>query len=283
MPETPHSSDERSALVSSMYGAQDLGSFSLFSGNFINYGYWSGDVLTGPGPITVEQRTRSQEEMYRVVVGRLGVGPDDVLLEVGCGIGVGTALVVREFGPAEVHGVDLSPDQLARAERTNAEVLREHPGRLSFHQGSALDLPWPDAAFTGVYSVEAAQHFGDLASFAREAHRVLRPGGRFALATFFSPDDQGPTRLAELIATVRDGIDVVHPIGSFTADLGAAGFTDVRAEPIGDHVWHGFDTWVSQTEYRDTWGRNWLPAYKEGWVDYYLVTATAANGAPTSR
>ncbi|ASU84088.1 SAM-dependent methyltransferase [Nocardiopsis gilva YIM 90087] len=274
-------SEERGALLASMYGSEDLSSFSLFSGNFINFGYWADDVLATGEPITVDQRTRSQEDLYRVVVDQLDVRPDDILLEAGCGIGVGTALVVREFGPAEVHGLDLSADQLTRAERMNAEELHTYPKCLFYHQGSALDLPWPDASFTGIYSVEAAQHFSDLATFAREAHRVLRPGGRFALTTFFTPDDQGPAHLAELIETVRDGVDAVQPVDSFTADLTAAGFSDVRTESIGDHVWRGFDTWMDQTEYRDSWGRNWLHAYRAGWVDYYLVTARAAAATAT--
>ncbi|CAM4140698.1 class I SAM-dependent methyltransferase [Nocardiopsis rhodophaea] len=271
----------RDALLASMYGVEDLSSFSLFSGNFINFGYWANDVLATGEPITVAQRTRSQEDLYRVVAQRLAIGPDDVLLEVGCGIGVGSALVLSEFDPAEVHGLDLSPDQLARAERLNSETLRAHPKRLVFQRGSALDMPWPDGSFSGIYSVEAAQHFGGLTAFAREAYRVLRPGGRLALATFFSPDGQGPAHLAALIATVRSGVDVVRPVGSFTTGLADAGFVDVRAESIGDHVWRGFDTWMDQTEHRNSWGRNWLRGYREGWIDYYLVTARVAADAGT--
>jgi hypothetical protein len=55
--------------------------------------------------------------------------------------------------------------------------------------------------------------------------------------------------------------------------LGAAGFTGVAATSIGEHVWRYFDRWIAQTEYRDSWGRNWMPLVERGLVDYYLVTA----------
>jgi hypothetical protein len=42
---------------------------------------------------------------------------------------------------------------------------------------------------------------------------------------------------------------------------------------LGEHVWHGFDAWIGQTEFRDSWGRNWLEAYNCGLIDYYLVRA----------
>jgi ubiquinone/menaquinone biosynthesis C-methylase UbiE len=258
------------ALRDRMYGELDLGSLTIFSGSFINYGYW-GDIAPDR-EITIDERTASQAELYRQVVSRLSPPPGAELLELGSGVGVGTALVAREYA-AVVTGLDRSAAQIGRAVETNAQDIEEFSGRLSFRQGPVTAIPFPDASFDGVYAVEMLQHVDDLAAVAREAHRVLRPSGRFAAATFFAPDDAGETPVADLIETVASGVDVVAPIGSFTADLEAAGFADVAAEPIGAHVWRQFDHWVAQTEYRDSWGRNWLRCYENGWVDYYLVTA----------
>lgn len=270
---THGASDGREALRAAMYGANDLSSFALFSGNFINYGYWDRAGRGLPDALTVADRTLSQQDMYRAVAERLMVDPGHRLLEVGCGIGVGAALVLDEFAPALVQGVDLSAEQVHRARQVNATALEIHPGRLGFQRGSALDLPWPDSSFDGVYSVEAAQHFDDLSRFAVEARRVLRPGGRLVVATFFAPDDSGGAALAELIETLRSGVDVLHPVAGFIEDLRAAGFTDVRADSIGDQVWPYFDAWMAHTEYSDTWGRNWLRCYRDGLVDYYMLTA----------
>ncbi|MEU6247236.1 class I SAM-dependent methyltransferase [Glycomyces sp. NPDC047010] len=254
-----------------MYGELDLGSLTLFSGSFINYGYW--DAIAPDRDITLAERTASQAELYRQVLARLPTPPGVELLELGCGIGVGTALVAREYA-AYTTGLDRSKAQLARAADVNAEALKILSGRLEFQEGSVTDLPFPDASFDGLYSVEALQHVDDLAEVAREAHRVLRPGGHFAAATFFTTGDApADAPLADLIETVASGIDVLHPVDAFAADLDAAGFAQVAVEPVGDHVWHQFDRWIAQTEYRNSWGRNWLRCYENGWIDYYILSA----------
>ncbi|MDN3239759.1 class I SAM-dependent methyltransferase [Glycomyces tritici] len=253
-----------------MYGELDLGSLTIFSGSFINYGYWG--ELEPDREITVEERTASQAELYRQVVSRLEPRAGARLLELGSGIGVGAALVAREFD-VSVTGLDRSSAQLARAGKANADTLEALRGRLSYHRGSVTEIPWNGESFDGVYAVEMLQHVDDLALVAREAHRVLAPGGRFATATFFAPDGADTAPVADLIETVASGVDVITPVGEFTAALTAAGFDGVTATPIGEQVWRQFDRWVAQTEYRDSWGRNWLRCYENGWIDYYLVTA----------
>lgn len=253
-----------------MYGQFDLGSLSIFSGSFINFGYW-GD-LEPDREITVEERVESHAELYRKVARSLELEPGDRLLELGCGLGVGTALVASEYGVL-VSGMDRSATQLKRALAINANAIEDLGGALSFVQGSVTDLPWGDASVDGVYAVEVLQHVDDLAAVAREVHRVLKPGGRFATATFFAPDGVEAAPVAELLETVASGADVIRPVGDFAADLTAAGFADVSVESIGEHVWHQLDRWISQTEFRVSWARNWLRCYENGLIDYYLVTA----------
>jgi MPBQ/MSBQ methyltransferase len=198
------------------------------------------------------------------------------VLEVGCGRGLGSVLALRR-GPARVVGIDLMPEQVARARATNAGAS----DRLTFQTGSASAIPFPEHSFDSVLSVEAAQHFEDLAGFARESFRVLAPGGRFALAGFFAARQDCGAALAELLETFANGLDLAHPISTLLADLRVAGFADVVAESIGEHVWRGFDRWLAQGEYRDSWGRNWIPATERGLVDYYLVTARRPTGEGT--
>ncbi|MGH3882146.1 MAG: class I SAM-dependent methyltransferase [Pseudonocardiaceae bacterium] len=259
-----------SSRRAAMYGEEDLSSLAIFSGNYINFGYWPDFT---PGIISVDERTASQADLYRAVVRRMKIDPGDAVLEVGCGIAAGTALTLREFDPSAVYGLDLSPDQIDRAARVNAELIAQHPDRLVLRQGSALELPFADGMFDKCYSVEAAQHFEDLATFASEAYRVLRSGGRLAVTTFFMPHLTAIDGLRRLLENINNGIDVVVTIDSFRDDLLKAGFVDVGVESIGEHVWCGFDAWMDQTEFRNSWGRNWLTAYNAGLIDYYLVTA----------
>lgn len=106
--------DNGASRRAAMYGADDLSSMAIFSGNYINFGYWQDFT---PGLISVDERTESQANLYRTVLRRLEIAPTDVALEVGCGIAVGTVLVLQEFNPSTIYGLDLSQDQLDRAAR----------------------------------------------------------------------------------------------------------------------------------------------------------------------
>jgi cyclopropane fatty-acyl-phospholipid synthase-like methyltransferase len=259
-----------SARRAVMYGEHDLSSISIFSGNYINFGYWP-DFTSGL--ISADERTESQANLYRIVLRDLEIDPTDVVLDVGCGLAVGAALALREFSPSAVYGLDLSSAQINRATRVNAELMAQQPDRLVIQQGSALAIPFEDGKFDKCYSVEAAQHFENLATFASEARRVLKPAGKLAVTTFFTPHTTADAELRQLIETIDNGIDVVFPIGFFRDDLLDAGFVDVRVENLGEHVWRGLDAWIAQTEFKDGWGRNWLTAYHRGLIDYYLITA----------
>ncbi|MGW4891843.1 class I SAM-dependent methyltransferase [Kitasatospora sp. NPDC004240] len=253
------------------YGEDDLATAASFAGGFINFGDWSGIDLTAPGQ---EERVRSQEQLYRRVLRALpGPTGRPAVAEVGCGRGLGAALALREFQFASVTGVDIHPDQIERARAVNARALATFPDRLGYALGAAADLPFADASLDGVYSVEAAQHFRELTGFAKEAARVLRPGGRLVVTTFFSSGPAADGRIAELLESFADGLDVAHPLDGFTADLTAAGFGAVRTESIGADIWPGLDRYLRDTVPQGHWTRDFLTAWQEGLLDYHLVTA----------
>ncbi|MET9177020.1 class I SAM-dependent methyltransferase [Kitasatospora aureofaciens] len=258
------------------YGADDLSTAPSFAGGFINFGDWQGIDLTSPTP---EDRVRSQEQLYRRVLRAFPEPRERLrLAEVGCGRGLGAALALREFRFASVTGVDIHPDQVERARAVNARAMATYPDRLGYTIGSADELPFHDASLDGVYSVEAAQHFRELTGFARESARVLRPGGRLVVTTFFAtPGPEIAERLKILLASFADGLDVPHTLDGFTASLTDTGFTDVTTESIGPDVWPGLDRYLADTVPTDHWTRNFLPAWRHGLLDYHVVTATRAG------
>jgi SAM-dependent methyltransferase len=253
--------------VGSVYGKADLSRDPCFAGGFINFGYW--ESIDIDAPLRDADRVRSQEDLYRLVLAAVGVEESSRLLEVGCGRGLGCVMALVEFGPAEVHGVDIHPEQVRRAQKTKVDSS----DRLGFWLGSASSLPFPDNSFDCLYSVEAAQHFPSLQDFVTEASRVLVPGGRIAVSTFFAARTGVDDRLNGLLDSFASGLDVPHPLPSLLGFLKASGFSGISAVPIGAQVWPGFDRWVASTKYVDSWPRNFLRAYTEGLLDYYLVTA----------
>lgn len=104
------------------------------------------------------------------------------LLEVGCGRGGGAFMVMRWFRPVSLHAIDRSEHSIALCRR-----LYPLPG-LVFETASAEALPYADESFEGVLNVESSHCYADFDRFVAEVHRVLVPGGRFAIADVRSAD-----------------------------------------------------------------------------------------------
>ncbi|MCX5192504.1 methyltransferase domain-containing protein [Streptomyces sp. NBC_00249] len=255
------------------YGPADLSAVPVFAGGFINFGYWKSVDLEGP--LSQDDRVRSEQDLYRHVLDAAAPSGGRAV-EVGCGLGLGCALALEEYVPAGITGVDIHPQQLQRARDTNARLLAARPDRLRFVLGAAEDLPFGDGEFDCLYSVEAAQHFPDLSAFARETARVLRPGGRVAVASFFTVDaaPAHADRLAGLLDSFASGLDIARPVSGLTDALADAGLVDVRADSIGPQVWPGWDRWLARLWEPGTWPRNFLAAWEARILDYYVVTAT---------
>jgi MPBQ/MSBQ methyltransferase len=100
------------------------------------------------------------------------------LLDVGCGIGGSARILAADYG-FEVLGISISPAQVARAQALTPAALAP---RCRFAVMDALALELADASFDAVWSVEACPHMADKQRYADELLRVLKPGGRLAVA-----------------------------------------------------------------------------------------------------
>merc|ERR1719460_1375102 len=80
------------------------------------------------------------------------------------------------FCPSLYVGVDLNALQVASATKRSGS---SGPCPLSFVQGDAENLPFPDASFDIVVNVESSHTYPHFDRFVAEVRRVLRPNGRF--------------------------------------------------------------------------------------------------------
>jgi arsenite methyltransferase len=112
---------------------------------------------------------------YHLSLARLR--PGERVLDLGSGSGMDVFAAAVRVGPAgSVVGVDITPEQLAKAERLRRD---EH---VVFHRASIEELPFRDASFDAVISNGVINLSPDKPAVFAEVARVLRPGGRLALA-----------------------------------------------------------------------------------------------------
>jgi ubiquinone/menaquinone biosynthesis C-methylase UbiE len=107
-----------------------------------------------------------------------GFTPDMNILDVGCGIGGSTRRLSNETG-CRVTGIDLSEEYIGTAERLTR--LLNMQDQVKFHASSALELPFDDNFFDGVWSLQMNMNVEDKRSWLEETYRVLKPGGRAVL------------------------------------------------------------------------------------------------------
>ena len=117
------------------------------------------------------------------VIDRLGaaVSVGDSVLDVGCGGGQLAVRVVGRYQGVRVTGVDLTPEQIARATKRAHDLPSSMRERLQFHTASALDLPFDDESFDAVISVTSIMNWPDRTKGIEEIVRVLKAGGPLAL------------------------------------------------------------------------------------------------------
>lgn len=104
--------------------------------------------------------------------------PEDLVLDIGCGLGGASRALVETFG-CHVTGIDLTEEYCRTATGLARWVGLEDRG--TYQQANALDLPFTNQSFDLAWTQHAAMNIADKERLYREAYRILKPGGRFAL------------------------------------------------------------------------------------------------------
>jgi SAM-dependent methyltransferase len=164
-----------------------------------------------------------------------GVGPNDVVLDVGCGLG-GPARFLAETYGCHVTGIDLSAPFVEAAEYLSA---RTGQGRMTdFRVANALEAPFDGAAFDLALLQHVAMNIADRPRLYREMRRVLRPSGRLAIfdvvAREGQPDYPTPwarTSAESFLLTASDTRQTVERAGFRT--LVARDDTDLARTWVG--------------------------------------------------
>lgn len=122
---------------------------------------------------------RVNAKIVRGTLTALAIEPAHSVLEIGFGGGAALALAAKMARDGLVAGLDFSPEMVRGAERKFARAIAA--GRMVLQLGDVADLPFGDAVFDRVFTINTIYFWSDPARALAEIRRVLRPGGRAAI------------------------------------------------------------------------------------------------------
>ena len=154
--------------------------------------------------------------------------PGEVVLDLGSGGGIDVLLSARRVGPeGKAYGLDMTDEMLALAEENKAKSGLTN---VEFLKGEIESIPLPDGSVDVVISNCVINLSADKDRVLKEAFRVLRPGGRFAVSDVVVR--------GEVPAALKKNMDlwvgcVSGALGDaeYVEKLARAGFEDITIEP----------------------------------------------------
>lgn len=154
--------------------------------------------------------------------------PGDVVLDLGSGGGIDVLLSARRVGPTgRAYGIDSTPEMLSLAEANAAEAGASN---VAFLEGDIENIPLPDESVDVLLSNCVINLAGDKGRVLKEAHRVLVPGGRFAVSDIVVRGTLPPPLRKSLEAWVGCVAGALEE-GEFLTLLQEAGFGEPSIEP----------------------------------------------------
>jgi predicted TPR repeat methyltransferase len=154
--------------------------------------------------------------------------PGETVLDLGSGGGIDVLLSARRVGPAgKAYGLDMTDEMLALA---NENQRKAGVQNVEFLKGEIEHIPLPDASVDVIISNCVINLSADKDLVLREAFRVLRPGGRFAVSDVVTRGEIPPAIRESVLLWVGCVAGALDE-DDYRAKLAAAGFTDVDIEP----------------------------------------------------
>jgi arsenite methyltransferase len=171
------------------------------------------------------------------VVASLGCGnptalaklePGEIVLDLGSGGGIDVLLSARRVGPAgKAYGLDMTDEMLALARENQRKA---GVGNVEFLKGEIENIPLPDNSVDVIISNCVINLSADKNRVMREAFRVLKPGGRFAVSDVVTRGEI-PSAVRQSMLLWVGCIAGALDEQDYAAKLAAAGFEHIDIEP----------------------------------------------------
>ena len=201
-------------------------------------------------PITsnLYDAAQTSELPQEAVLASLGCGnptalarlnPGETVLDLGSGGGIDVLLSARRVGPSgKAYGLDMTDEMLALARENQRKAGVEN---VEFLKGEIEQIPLPDNAVDVVISNCVINLSGDKDRVLREAFRVLKPGGRFAVSDVVTCGEVPPDVRQNMLLWVGCIAGALQDY-AYVAKLTKAGFDGIDIEPT--RVYDIEDAWT---------------------------------------
>jgi arsenite methyltransferase len=158
--------------------------------------------------------------------------PGQVVLDLGSGGGIDVFLSARRVGPTgKVYGLDMTPEMIDLARKNQKEAGIEN---AEFLLGTIESIPLPDQSVDVIISNCVINLAADKDVVLREAFRVLKPGGLFAISDVVLQREL-PEELRGLMVLWTGCIAGALVVDDYYRKLDAAGFTETQITPTLVH------------------------------------------------
>jgi len=194
---------------------------------------------SGPDPMTsnLYDELQKSELPDTAVLASLGCGnptalaelkPGETVLDLGSGGGIDVLLSARRVSPGgKAYGLDMTDEMLALARENQKKAGIEN---VEFLKGEIENIPLPDNSVDVIISNCVINLSADKERVLREAFRVLKPGGRFAVSDIVTRGEMHPEIRKNALLWAGCVAGALEE-DEYRAKLAAAGFGDIRIEP----------------------------------------------------
>jgi arsenite methyltransferase len=158
----------------------------------------------------------------------LALEPGQIVLDLGSGGGIDALLSAKRVGPSgKVYGLDMTDEMLALARENQRKAGATN---VEFLRGTIEAIPLPDNSVDVIISNCVINLSSDKDRVLREAFRVLKPGGRFAVSDVIIRGDV-PAEIRRSMELWVGCVAGAMEETEYATRLGAAGFVDIDVEP----------------------------------------------------